>query len=325
MSASAAKVAVLGASGTIGFVVSQSLLELGHDVLAISRGRTEENAERLERLAADGAGLAFEPQLTDVDSLARLLEGWDVLVVAMRASPRIIEATEPAILAAAQLAGIARFVPDDFGTNSMATDYGVSAHFDAKKRFHEQLDASGMPWTVIYPGGIAEYFLPNLRPPPTVYAWGDRRLRFPIHTLRDIGAISARAVTDPRTVGSGVQMYACLVTTDEMIDTLERNWPQVPYELRTLSSEELEHLHRHGNVDPGGERLSEREIMGISYANYVLGLLGAPDHPGTLSASVLYPEYTYQDPLALLADPAFVFGPDGPPPAAAAASPALEG
>jgi hypothetical protein len=179
-----------------------------------------------------------------------------------------------------------------------------------------------MPWTVIYPGGIAEYFLPNLRPPPTVYAWGDRRMRFPIHTLRDIGAISARAVTDPRTVGSAVQMYACLVTTDEMIDTLERNWPQVPYELRTLSSEELEHLHRHGNADPGGERLSEREIMGISYANYVLGLLGAPEHPGTLSASVLYPKYTYQDPLALLADPAFVFGPDGPPPAAAGDSPA---
>ena len=51
MNASAARVAVLGASGTIGFVVSQSLLELGHDVLAISRGRTEANAARLERLA----------------------------------------------------------------------------------------------------------------------------------------------------------------------------------------------------------------------------------------------------------------------------------
>jgi uncharacterized protein YbjT (DUF2867 family) len=310
MNTGTAKVAVLGASGTIGFVVSQSLLELGHDVLAISRGRGEENAERLDRLSAGGARQAFQPRLTDVRSLARVLEGWDALVVAMRASPRIIEATEPAILEAAQLAGITRFVPDDFGTHSMATPYGVSAHFDAKKRFHEQLDASGMPWTVIYPGGIAEYFLPNLRPPPTVYAWGERSLRFPIHTLRDIGAITALAATDPRTEGAAVQMYACLVSTDEMIGTLERNWPAQPYELRTLTSEELEHRHRHGNADPGGERLSEREIMGISYANYVLGLLAVPDQPGTLSATALYPEHRYADPLALLADPAFVFGAD---------------
>ena len=312
MSAGAARVAVLGASGTIGFVLSQSLLGLGHDVLAISRGRTAANAERLDRLAVGGAQLAFEPDLADVGSLAQALRSWEVLVVAMRASPRIVEATEPAILAAAQLAGIARFVPDDFGTHSMATPYGVSAQFDAKKRFHEQLEASGMPWTVIYPGGIAEYFLPNLRPPATVYAWGDRSLRFPIHTLRDIGAISARAVTDPRTERAAVQLYARLVSTDEMIATLERTWPEIPFELKVLSSEELEYLHRDGNPDPGTQRLSEREIMGISYANYVLGTLGAPAHPGTLDASALYPDHRYDDPLALLADPAFVFGGGGP-------------
>jgi uncharacterized protein YbjT (DUF2867 family) len=235
----ARRVAVLGASGTIGFEVSQSLLGLGHELLAISRARAAHNAERLDRLAAGGAQLCYRPDLTDAAALARALRGWEVLVVAMRASPRIIAATEPAILQAALQAGISRFVPDDFGTHSMATPYGVSAHFDAKKRFHERLEASGMPWTVIYPGGIAEYFLPNLRPPPTVYAWGDRSLRFPIHTLRDIGAISARAVTDERTVGRAVQLYAQLVSTDQLIATLSRNWPDQPFELNTLSSEEL--------------------------------------------------------------------------------------
>ena len=101
-------------------------------------------------------------------------------------------------------------------------------------------------------------------------------------------------------------------STDEMIATLERIWPENPFELQVLSSEELEHLHRHGNPDPGNERLSEREIMGISYANYVLGTLGAPSHPGTLDAGALYPDHRYDDPLALLADPAFVFGATGP-------------
>ena len=299
---------MIGASGTIGFVTARALLELGHDVLAITRGRTPENAERLAALVAHGAALNEQPNLTDVTALAAVLRGWHVLVVAMRASPRIIPAVEPAILRAALRAGIDRFVPDDFGTNSMAAPYGLSAHFDAKKRFHEELDASGMPWTVIYPGGIAEYFLPNLRPPATVYRWGDVRLPLALHTLPDIGIVTARAVTDERTRGHAVQLHANLLTMEDMIDRLTRNWPDHPVTVDMLTSEDLERLHLHGNPDPGRERLAQREIMGISYANHVLGLLAVPDQPRTLSANALYPDHRYADPLDLLADPSFVFG-----------------
>jgi uncharacterized protein YbjT (DUF2867 family) len=306
------RVAVIGASGTIGFAVAGALLEQGDEVLAISRGRTAANGERLDALARAGAEVRHQADLADSAALAELLEGTTTLIAAMRASPRIIPALEPQVLEAAQRAGVSRFVPDDFGTHSLATPYGVSAHFDAKKRFHEQLDASGMPWTVIYPGGIAEYFLPNLRPPPTVYAWGDRTLRFPIHTLRDIGAITARAATDPRTANRAVQLYANLVTTDELIERLTANWPGRPFALDERSIEELERLHRHGNADPGDARLSEREIMGISYANHVLGTLGVPGDPQTLDAGELYPEHRFEDPLELLTDPAFVFGEPAP-------------
>ena len=299
---------MIGATGTIGAAVSGALLERGATVLAISRGESQENVVSRARLAASGAELRDIADLADVDALAALLRGADALVVAIRASPRIIPATEPSILAAALRAGVGRFVPDDFGTHSMATPYGVSAHFDEKKRFHEALDASGMAWTVIYPGGIAEYFLPNLRPPATVYAWGDRTLRLPMHTLRDIGAITARAVLDPRTAGHAVQLYANLLSADELLATLALRWPGRTYRLDVLTSEQLEHRHRHGEADPGNARLSEREIMGISYANYVLGLLGAPDHPGTLDAGALYPDHAFEDPRELLADPGFVFG-----------------
>ena len=305
---SAARVAVIGASGTIGFVTARALLEQGDELLAISRARTPENAARLDELAAAGARLAYHADLADSDALAATLRGQDALIVAIRASARILPALEPAILAAAQRAGVARFVPDDFGTNSKAAPYGLSAHFDAKKRFFEELDASGMPWTVIYPGGIAEYFVPNLRPPATVYRWGDTELPLALHTLADIGAITARASTDPRTANHAVQLHANMLSTEQMIAELERRWPGQPYAVDVRTSEELERLHREGNPDPGSERLSEREIMGISYANYVLGLLAVPDQPGTLSATALYPDHRYADPLALLADPAFVFG-----------------
>lgn len=308
----AARVAVIGASGTIGFATSRSLLERGDELLAISRARTPENAARLDQLAAAGATVRFVADLADVDAMTAALQGSDAVIVAMRASARIIPALEPAILSAARAAGVARFVPDDFGTHSMATPYGVSAHFDAKKRFQEELEASGIAWTVIYPGGIAEYFLPNLRPPATIYRWGDTRLPLALHTLSDIGAITARAVSDERTIDRAVQLHANLLSMEDAIAALTRAWPDHPYDVDTLTSEQLEHLHLHGNSDPGSERLSEREIMGISYANYVLGKLAVPDRPGTLSATALYADHRYTNPLDLLSDPAFVFGDAAP-------------
>jgi hypothetical protein len=129
-----------------------------------------------------------------------------------------------------------------------------------------------------------------------------------LHTLSDIGAISARVATDERTARCAVQLHANFLTTEAMIAALERAWPGQPFAVEVRTSEELERLHRLGNPDPGEERLSEREILGISYANYVLGKLAVPDFPGTLSASALYPDFRYADPLELLNDAVFVFG-----------------
>ena len=304
-----ARVAVIGASGTIGAAVSGALLERGAGVLAISRGETPENAKSRARLVADGAELRDVADLTDVDALAALLRGTDALVIAMRASPRIIPATEPAILAAALRAGIGRFVPDDFGTHSMATPYGVSAHFDEKKRFHEALDASGMAWTVIYPGGIAEYFLPNLRPPATVYAWGDRTLRLPIHTLHDIGAITARAVLRPAHGGTRGPAL--------------RESPQYRRADRdarvALAPERLPPRRAHRRA----ARAPARARRGGPRAG---AALGARDHGHQLrqpraraarappiirersTRATLYPDHRFEDPRELLADREFVFG-----------------
>ena len=227
----------------------------------------------------------------------------------MRASPRIIPATEPAILAAALRAGIGRFVPDDFGTHSMATPYGVSAHFDEKKRFHEALDASGMAWTVIYPGGIAEYFLPNLRPPATVYAWGDRTLRLPLHTLHDIGAITARAVLDPRTAGHAVQLYANLLSTDELIATLESHWPRSPYRLDVLTQRAARApAPCTARRTPGRRGSRSARSWASATPTTCSGCSAPPTIRERSTRATLYPDHVFEDPRELLADREFVFG-----------------
>jgi len=299
---------VIGATGAIGFPLTRSLVDLGHDVVAVSRSRTEVNGDRLDTLAADGVTVLHCPDLTNAPALAAGLEGCDVLVVAMRASPRIVAAIEPAILEAARAAGVARFIPSEFGTHTMAVDYGVSGQFDAKKHFQERLFASGIPWTIVYGGGIAEYFMPTLRDGKAIQVFGDTSLRWPAHLLDDIAAVSARAVVDPRTAERAVQLYARLVTFDQVIATLAEAWPDHTFEIEHVSGEALDAMRRSANPDPGDRRLSEQEILGITYANFVLGKLGDPGYPGTLSANELYPDYRYRDPLELLRDPVFVFG-----------------
>jgi uncharacterized protein YbjT (DUF2867 family) len=302
------KVAVVGATGNIGFPLTQSLLELGHEVLAVSRGRTEANASKLDELEERGARLSFQADLTDVAALSRSLDGYEVLVSAMRASPRTVAGVEPAILEAALAAGVTRLVPSEFGTHTMAVDFGVSAQFDAKKHFQQLLFESGLQWTIVYGGGIAEYFVPHLREGDKVTVYGDPQLAWPTHLLSDIGAVSARAVTDERTVDHAVQLWAHRVTSEQLIETLRQAWPDHPFDVEYISSEELELLLPQASTDPGSRRLSEREILGITYANFVLGQLGVVDHPGTLNANDLYPDYPYRDPLELLHDRSFVFG-----------------
>lgn len=305
------RIAVIGATGQVGMVLSQELKRLGHEVLAISRGRSTSNRDQLDVLESLGIHLYFQQDLKDVARLASALSGYDVVVVALRANAHLVQELEPPILKAAVSAKVRRFVPDEFGTHTKALDYGVGTLFDAKKKFQEQVFASGLEWTLIFPGGIFDYFLPNLRLFEKITTFGDLHCMFPTHSIHDIGAIGARAVTDPRTANKAVQMYTNVVNQEQLVSELKRCWPDYPFEFEHVSSETIIYLKEHGDPDritaKGGVE-PDRERHGINYANYVLGRLACLDDPNTLNASDLYPDHVYQKPEQALADPKFVFG-----------------
>jgi predicted amino acid dehydrogenase len=56
---SSSVIAVVGATGLIGFPIAKAVLSLGHSLIAISRGKTETNAKKLELLEQLGAKLVF--------------------------------------------------------------------------------------------------------------------------------------------------------------------------------------------------------------------------------------------------------------------------
>jgi NmrA-like family len=70
----------------------------------------------------------------------------------------IVAELAPRILQPAVAAGVRRFVPDEFGVHTKGLAYRVGTLFDAKKTFQETLWTSGLEWTLIFTGGIFDYF-----------------------------------------------------------------------------------------------------------------------------------------------------------------------
>jgi uncharacterized protein YbjT (DUF2867 family) len=305
------KIAVIGATGQVGFPLCRELLQLGHQTVAISRAPSADNRFRLDALQAAGADLVFQADLGNVESLGRALVGCDTVVVATRANAHIVQELEPRILQAAQAAGVRRFVPDEFGTHSKGLPDGVGTLFDAKKVFQRRLMASKMEWTLMFTGGIFDYFLPNLRFFEQITTFGDVHCTFPTHALADIAAVSALAITDSRTVNKAVQMYANVVTQAQLVRTLERLWPKHHFERVHVSSETIIELKEHGDphkVSAKAGAEPDRERHGINYANFVLGQMACLADPDTLNANDLYPSHPYVRPAHALADAGFVFG-----------------
>jgi uncharacterized protein YbjT (DUF2867 family) len=307
------KIAVIGASGQVGMTLSLELNRFGHKVVAISRGRTAANQSQLDKLQALGMLPIFQEDLTDVKRMATILSGCDIVIVALRANARLVRQLGPPILEAAIEARARRFVPDEFGTKTKCLDYGVGTLFDAKKEFQERVFASGLEWTLLFPGGIFDYFLPNLRLFKRITTFGNLDCTFPTHSLKDIGSICARAVIDPRTANKAVQMYANVVTQKQLLQMLNSFWPDYQFEFEHVSTETIMYLREHGDpvqVSAKGGAEPDRERHGINYATYVLCKLACLDDPDILNANELYPNHVYKKPEEALADPKFVFGED---------------
>ncbi|MGA2400276.1 MAG: NmrA family NAD(P)-binding protein [Syntrophobacteraceae bacterium] len=307
------KIAVIGATGQVGMALSLELDRLGHEVVAISRGRTAANQSQLDKLQALGILPVFQEDLTDMKTMAAVLSGCDIAIVALRANAGLVRQLGPPILEAAIKARVRRFVPDEFGTNTKCLDYGVGTLFDAKKEFQERVFTSGMEWTLLFPGGIFDYFLPNLRLFQRITTFGNLDCTFPAHSLKDIGCICARAITDPRTANKAVQMYANVVTQKLLLQMLNSFWPDYPFEFEHVSTETIMYLKEHGDpvqVSAKGGAEPDRERHGINYATYVLCKLASLDDPDILNANELYPGHVYMKPEEALADPKFVFGED---------------
>jgi uncharacterized protein YbjT (DUF2867 family) len=305
------RIAVVGATGQVGFPLAQSLTNAGHDVTAISRIRTAQNGRKLDLLTDAGVSLAFCEDYTDTDAMIEIFQGHDTVVVATRMNTAIAGEVGGHIIDAAAAAGVTRFVPDEFGTHTLALEYGCGTLFDVKKKTQERVIASGMNYTLMFTGGFFDYFLPNLRLFDRITTFGDLSIQFATHDISDIAEISARSVVDSRTVNKAVQIHGNVVTQTEVVEILRDCWPDYGFEYEHVTTEDIIYQKEHADpklVSAKGGAEPDRERAGINYTIWVLGRLSAPNHENTLNASHLFPDYVYKKPEDVLCDRNFVFG-----------------
>lgn len=201
------RIAVLGATGRTGKELVTQALGAGHEVVAYVR--------RPEAVPPAAGLTVIGGQLDDEETLASALEGCDAVMVALgnpirQASAPLMQIAIPTVIAAAKRAGVGRVVVLSalgVGATYANTRYPyrlgcrtfLAGNFRDHHQGERQLEDSGLDWTTIHPGPLADG---QRTPNPTVIdaATGKAMPRAPRTMRADVAATMLHALTDPTTI-----------------------------------------------------------------------------------------------------------------------------
>ncbi|MCQ8189686.1 NmrA/HSCARG family protein [Streptomyces rugosispiralis] len=212
-------ITVLGATGGQGGTVTRALLSAGHNVRAVVRDREEPRARRL-------AQQGVEVVVGDLSDAASLTAAFDGSSAAFAVTTPFESGTDAevrqgqAIIEAAGRAALTHLVLASVGSADRST--GIP-HFDSKAVIERNLEAAGLPSTVVAP----TYFYENALGSRDDIAQGVLPLAIPGDTplqqvaLRDLGAVVAAVIADPgRWIGRRVEVAGDAPTPRQMAEAL---------------------------------------------------------------------------------------------------------
>eukprot|EP00941_MAST-03F_sp_MAST-3F-sp1_P002217 g2217.t1 len=337
------RVCILGGTGMFGIAMAHAARRANLDTVIVSRQRSALNRERLATLSNIGCEIRFVLSLSQTE-LTEAMKGCSILIVLLPRKADTIRKTSLTVYAAAVDAGIQRFVPDEFGCDTKSMTRGSEGElFDAKKEIQEELLERGpIPWTIIYPGVISDFALPNVHwTPEAVTLYGDLDMAFQTHALCDISDITIKAATDPRCANKCVFMDSPgnRITQRNALTLLRDAWPHLPQladsetTIHFTADHILKRCHELNNCDSQNEAnkiangspirredsyimhnlpgQSTKERWETNRACFIRGFVNfAPTVGHFLGCSELWPNHQYLTPKELLSRPEFVFGPD---------------
>ena len=176
----------------------RALRERGAPVSALVRPSTA--APRIEALRRLGA---VPVEAGDPAALAEACQGMACIVSALNGLEDTILDGQGHLLAAAERAGVPRFIPSDFSLDFFHTEPGQNRNLDWRRRFHERLDRSRVAGTSVLNGAFADMLTGQMplivRPASRVFYVGDPDQLLDFTTMDDTAAFTAEAALDPLT------------------------------------------------------------------------------------------------------------------------------
>lgn len=190
----APKILVLGASGTVGRLVVDELLQAGHPVRAISRDRS--------RLPIDVDAVTAD--IRHPEELTRALSGIEALFLATPDMERQVE-VETGIIEAAARAGVCHITKlSAFRAEEEGSEIGR-----VHRTIEREIERSGCSWTFLRPSAFMQnfvtYYLQDMRAGLLRMPCGDAPVSF--IDARDIAALAALSLSGRHHDGCAYAMY----------------------------------------------------------------------------------------------------------------------
>jgi phenylcoumaran benzylic ether reductase len=222
------KTLIVGATGHLGQQMLDACKKQGHEVHALVRPATRDDATKMKSLQAIGATI-HEGDLKDYSSLVKACKAADN-VISVIGSFQIGE--EGPLVKAVKEAAVKRFIPSDYGLDPAAAGPGSCVLFDAKSAIHKSIKESAIPYTFVHTNGFFSYWVFTLGdltklgggklPPTEVNVYGDGNVKGSFVSLPDIAAVTVRALSDPKMQNREVRIIANTMTQNELVEMWQK-------------------------------------------------------------------------------------------------------
>ncbi|KAI1177346.1 hypothetical protein F4777DRAFT_596737 [Nemania sp. FL0916] len=254
-------VMVLGATGNLGPHILNALSTAGFHVKALSRSQPRASSTVLANVDVLRSDYSFA-------SLADVFKGQDAVVSTIST---LSVQQQLAIIDAATTAGVKRFLPSEFGSDTSVDDEENTAAFIRDKqevvRYLRRKEAGGLSWTALCPGPWVDWMLEegngllgiDVRSrTATIIDSGEQE--FTASTIELVARATASVLLHPdETKNRYIQVHSFTLTQNLLLGALERAIG-AEFSRKQLTREELLALAKKDH-DGGGEEAGHYHLV----------------------------------------------------------------
>lgn len=193
-------VLLVGASGMLGKLIADAILEKGANDLRVLVRDASSATEKLKDLKTRGVGF-YEGDIMKPETLPAAVAGVEAVISAIGNDPaEVFVAGQRNLLEAAEKAGVKKFMPSDFSGDYHSLDYGENVNNDLRKEFFEILRQSKVPYAAVNNGCFMEVLFTFVRTfdleNKTFNYWGEGDEPCDFTSYADVALYTAEVAAD---------------------------------------------------------------------------------------------------------------------------------